>query len=102
MMRRQFQLPQGDGIALDATKLHWESINDCGACWVILHDRPLPAGFNLARTDIALHVPQMYPDSQLDSVWLSPCPRPLKGPPLFRVTENRVDGRSWFRLCRHR
>ena len=101
-MRRAFQLPPGDVAFLNATRRRWECVIDRAIHWVLLRDRPLPKGFDVPRTDMALPIPAMYPDVQIDSVWLSPCPRPLSGPPLYPLTEYPIDGRAWFRLCRHR
>jgi len=101
-MRYEIQLPQADVIALNATKLRWETIRDGGYTWLIIHERPLPQGFDLSRTDTALSIPPMYPDAQIDSVWFSPCPRPRHGAPLHPLSDFRFDGRTWLRLCRHR
>ena len=101
-MRRQFQLPQGDINTLEASGLAWESVVEPTGQWVLIQQRPLPAGFNIARTDVGLAIPPSYPDAQIDSVLFRDCPCPVNGAHLSKVTHYRLDGCSWHHFCRHR
>jgi len=101
-MRRQFKLPASDVTALNAMKVNWECVIDPKGHCVLLHLRPLPEGFDISHTDLALLLPVMYPDAQIDSVYFSRCPRPLGRPTLAAISEQPIDGKTWYRLCRHR
>jgi hypothetical protein len=102
MIRRHFRLVRGDEDSLNATGLEWETLADSGCRWVIIRRRPLPAGFDIPSTDVALVIPPLYPDTQIDSVLFRPCPRLTHGLALSHSSSQVLDGDIWTHLCRHR
>jgi hypothetical protein len=102
MARRQFELPREDADGLDALGLSWETINEGGALWLLLHAYPMPAGYTQRETTVALRIPQNYPIEQIDMVYFFPAAIRSDGTPV-RATEStqQVDGRQFQRWSRH-
>ncbi len=101
--RRHFRLPESDEAFLDPLGVRWETIVENGLRWLLLHEAPLPAGYNYSTTDIAINIAPGYPPGALDMAYFCP--------PLARVDERPIpqtqaiqilDGRSWQRWSRHR
>lgn len=102
MIRRHFRIACGDEESLNATGLEWETVSEHGCRWLIIRRRPLPAGFDVTLADLALVIPPLYPDVQIDSVLFRPCPRLPGGTNLSHVSPYSFDGDTWTHLCRHR
>jgi hypothetical protein len=69
---------------------------------VVLHDFPLPAGFDRTHSDLLLRIGAGYPDVAPDMWWLDPPVRRADGQaiPATDVIEHYL-GRSWQRWSRH-
>lgn len=101
-MRRQFLLPNEDCEFLDARGLHWETVKDASAQWLLIHDFPVPAGYSCEKVIAALMIAPGYPDAQIDMVYFYP--------PLFRTdgraintpAEQPLDSKIYQRWSRHR
>lgn len=101
-MRRQFELLPEDEQFLDEYGLPWETIVD-GSQWVLIHDFPLPEGYNHRTVTVAIRLETGYPASGLDMVYFYPAVSRKDNRPV-RQTENRqpLDGKSFQRWSRHR
>ena len=81
-LRRDFQLLSQDTEYLDSLDLPWETIRDApGVLLVVIHSWKIPAGYNVASAQIALVIPQGYPDTQIDMAF-------------FQRALARADGRA--------
>ena len=64
--RRDYILPPDDTEYLNNTFPGWESIE---GGWVLIPNYPLPAGFTVAHTTVAIQIPPAYPEGQLDMAY---------------------------------
>ena len=72
--RLVFHLPEEDREYLDSLGLRWETIEDQGGRWVLMHEHPLPAGFNQERACLAIRIEGGYPPAKLDMIYVFPRP----------------------------
>lgn len=101
-MRRQFALPSADLAFLEALGLQWETVNDNGALWLILHDYPIPDGYNHLRVSAAVRISPGYPDTLLDMVYFSPPLARTDGRAIGALTPLTIDGKAYQQWSRHR
>jgi hypothetical protein len=102
-MRRQFELPSFDTQYLDSTGLEWETVVEGNGRWLLLHDRPVPDGYNVERAMVALQIPPSYPEAQIDMVYFFPALSRKDGKTIGRSDSTQpLDGRSFQRWSRHR
>ena len=101
-LRRQFDLQEEDTELLDARGLPWETLNEGGTLWLLVHDWPVPDGYTVPTVSVALRLTG-YPSGALDMAWFSPALARRDGGPI-RATSVRttIDGRAWQRWSRHR
>ncbi|MFM0047506.1 multiubiquitin domain-containing protein [Paraburkholderia sediminicola] len=62
---RAFALLDIDEAHLDRLGLRWETIIEANRRWLLLHDYPLPAGYTVTDTKLALEIPPTYPGAQI-------------------------------------
>lgn len=101
-MRRQFQLPGGDEEGLESRDLPWETILEGGSRWLLIHDFPLPEGYNHRTATAALRIPPSYPDDQIDMVYFAPPLALASGRAIGALSLTTVDGDSYQQWSRHR
>ena len=101
-MRRQFRLPPEDEAHLDSLGVPWETVVDANVRWLIVHDRPVPAGYTAERVRVALQIPAGYPDVQIDMVYFEPALARRDGGTIGALTSHPIEGRPWQRWSRHR
>ena len=101
MMRRQFNLPEQDVEYLESSGNSWESIIFAGN-WVLIHNYPVPAGYNTNEVSIALRIDAGYPTSQIDMVYFNPHLGRIDGKPIGALAIQQIDGKQWQRWSRHR
>lgn len=70
--RRDFALLDADDVFLDGLGLRWETVEDAGRRWLLIHHYPVPAGYTVARTLLALDIPPTYPGAQIDMFYTNP------------------------------
>jgi hypothetical protein len=70
--RRDFGLLDADEAYLDSLGLRWETANDAGRRWLMIHRYPVPAGYTVERTVLALEIPPTYPGAQIDMFYTNP------------------------------
>jgi hypothetical protein len=70
--RRAFALLDFDENYLDELGLRWETVVDTGRQWLLIHDFPVPQGFTVERTVLALEIPTTYPGAQIDMFYMHP------------------------------
>jgi hypothetical protein len=101
-MRRQFRLPEADELHLDTLSLPWETIVEATMQWLVVHDRPLPPGYNHAKVMTAVVVPPGYPDAPLDMVYFFPHLTRADGRRIGGLSSRTFDGKNWQQWSRHR
>jgi len=101
-MRHDFQLPEEDVIYLDGTGLSWESINDRGMQWVLIHNYPVPSGYNIKNVTVAVKIETGYPRTPLDMAYFYPPLQRLDGKVIKAISGQSIDGKQFQRWSRHR
>lgn len=101
-MRRQFRLPEADELFLETLGLSWESVVEGKVQWLVIHDRPLPLGYNHAKVMTGLIIPPGYADAPLDMVYFYPHLARADGGRIGGLSSCSFDGKDWQRWSRHR
>lgn len=75
--RRQFDLLEIDEGFLKGLGVFWETIVDNTIAnnnrrWLFIHNYPVPGGFTVEHTLLALEIPLTYPGAQIDMFYTSP------------------------------
>lgn len=101
--RRDFALLDADEQHLDTLGHAWETINDQGRRWLLIHAYPIPPGFGAQLVDLALEIPLSYPGAQIDMFYVNPPLRLANGQeiPATQVTET-ICQTGFQRWSRHR
>jgi hypothetical protein len=105
-MRHDFKLRSLDADFLEQAGLPWESVRELKGTehrdWVIIHDRPIPAGYKVATAKTALMLPGNYPDTQIDMVYFSPAVLRADGKEIKNLTTETILDVTFQRWSRHR
>lgn len=102
-LRRDFTLLDSDERHLDALGVVWETDSSNGIRWLLIHDYPVPQGYTVTSTSVALLIPPTYPQAEIDMFYVNPPLQLFSGGqiPATESTEN-IRGRSFQRWSRHR
>jgi hypothetical protein len=100
-MRHDFRFPEADEAHLDGRGLPWETVVDGSQRWLLLHDWPLPDGYNQSTVTAAIAIPSAYPDAALDMVYFQPPVVRRDGKKIPAVSNHRALGTNWQRWSRH-
>lgn len=101
-MKRDFQLPSEDVIFLNDLSSNWETVNDCGMQWVIIHDYPIAPGYNHLFVSVAIKIETGYPRSPLDMAYFYPAVQRIDGQQINAICNQIIDGIQYQRWSRHR
>lgn len=101
--RREFDLLPADAAYLDGAGHRWETFDEGGVRWLLIHSYPTPAGYHQSHVDLALQIPLTYPATQIDMFYCHP-DLTLRSGAGIAQTECRVScgGREFQRWSRHR
>jgi hypothetical protein len=102
VLRRQFDLLPDDLTFLNEYGLPWETIFD-GSQWVLIHDFPVPQGYNQETVTAAIRIETGYPNTELNMVYFFPALARKDGK-LIGATDvpQALDGKTYQRWSRHR
>ena len=70
--RRDFDLLDADDAHLDRLGLHWETVEEANRRWLVIHDYPMPGGYTVGETLLALEIPPTYPGAQIYGFYAYP------------------------------
>jgi hypothetical protein len=101
-MRRQFQLPESDREFLEARGLPWETIIESNTKWLLIHEFPVPNGYNHNTVTVALMIVAGYPEAQIDMVYFYPALARLDGHQINALASQNIEGKTYQRWSRHR
>ncbi|MGZ3858137.1 MAG: E2/UBC family protein [Flavisolibacter sp.] len=101
-MRRQFQLPEKDTSFLDAQGLEWETVLSSGMQWLLVHQFPVPTGYNTTTVTVAVKIETGYPRAQLDMAYFYPALQRQDGQVIGAISVQPIDGMNYQRWSRHR
>src|SRR4051812_7826949 len=94
-LRRQFQLPEEDEECLSAGEFVLEAVVEGKTKWVIIHDYPVPDGYNHRTVLAALRIPPPYPDDQIDMVYFHPALALNSGKNIRQLSACQIDGKEF-------
>lgn len=100
-LRRQFLLPEDDIDFLDAHGWPWETITAAGVQWLLVHDFPLPKGFNVPHATVGIRIVPGYPAAALDMVYVSPPLHRHDGHAIGALSLFSVEGQEYQQWSRH-
>lgn len=69
---RTFALLDVDEAHLNRLGLKWETLVEAERRWLLLHDYPLPNGYTVSHSKVALEVPPTYPGAQIYGFYAYP------------------------------
>lgn len=101
-MRRQFNLPENDIDFLDSKGFQWETLLESNVRWLLIHDYPVPNGYNVSKAMIALFTDIHYPTTQIDMAFYFPHLSKLNGRIINAVSPRPIDGKQFQQWSRHR
>lgn len=87
---------------LEEEGLHFAEADENGLHCVVIHDFPLPPGYQPEKTDLLLRLPAGFPDAAPDMWWCDPPVRLGTGSaPVAAESMETYLGRVWQRFSRH-
>ena len=101
-MRRQFDLPSHDLSHLEGTGLQWETLIDGTTKWLLVHEWPVCAGYNVTSAMLAIRISPGYPEAELDMAYFAPSLARSDGGSVNALGAIVVDGKSFQQWSRHR
>lgn len=101
-MRRMFELPEEDRDFLDSRNQNWETIKEGDARWVLIKTFAIPIGYNSSITDVALRIPDSYPDVQIDMAYFNLFLARSDKKVINQLSNLNIDGKVWQQWSRHR
>ena len=101
-MRRQFVLPEDDIIYLNSLNLNWETLNDAGMQWVLIHDYPVVDAYNHKTVTVALKIETGYPRAALDMAYFYPPLQRTDEQLINALSLQNIDQKNYQRWSRHR
>ena len=101
--RRDFSLLAPDQTFLKESKFSYDLIKKGNQQWLVIHNYPIPAGYNMESANLALLLPSNYPDIQIDMAYFSPSLL-LNSKKVIPQTQCKVniEGKQYQRWSRHR
>lgn len=69
---RTFSLLDVDEAHLNRLGLKWETLVEAERRWLLLHDYPLPVGYTVSHSKVALEIPPTYPGAQIYGFYVHP------------------------------
>jgi hypothetical protein len=101
-MRREFVLPEDDLDHLSSLSLEWETFQEGKLRWLLIHQYPVPNGYNTSAVDIAILIEPGYPVAQLDMAYFWPHLQLLNQKQISALAFHPVEGKIYQRWSRHR
>ncbi|MBC7382941.1 MAG: multiubiquitin domain-containing protein [Bacteroidia bacterium] len=101
-VRRTFSLPQEDVEFLDKQGLLWETLLENGTTWLIIHDYPIPEGYNVLKATVALRIPPHYDAAQIDMAYFHPALQKNSGRAINAISNLPIDSKDFQQWSRHR
>ncbi len=97
-----FDLPAEDQDYANRLSDKLERVLDRGRRWVLLHEFPVPEGYNLDKVTAAIMLPVGYPQSAPDMVYIYP-PLSLSSGMKIHAAEatETIQGKAYQRWSRH-
>jgi hypothetical protein len=101
--RHDFSLLDVDVAHLNRLALHWETVIEGNRRWLVIHGYPVPSGYTVRQTLLALELPPTYPGAQIYGFFAYP-PLALTSNRAIASTQMRgtIFGREFHGWSRNR
>ena len=99
--RKEFSLPLEDVEFLESSGFQWEAIAK-GGNWLIIHNYPVPVGYNKTYLQVALLIPPNYPAAQIDMAYFYPHLQKTNGKGITATSPQMIENKNFQRWSRHR
>lgn len=100
--RLQFNPLPADVEYLTLLGLRWEAIIDAGIRAIVIHQWPLPTGYNVGVADVHVRLTAGYPDAEIDMAYFAPALARADARGIANLSACTFDGREWQQWSRHR
>jgi hypothetical protein len=100
--RKDFSLPSEDAQFLETAGFEWEALRERNYLWLVIHNFPVPPGYNTEEAKVALMIPPAYPAAQIDMAYFFPHLQKKSGLGIPAITSQMIDGKNFQRWSRHR
>lgn len=101
-MRRHFALPAEDMEWLERCGKPYELVSEANVQRVVLHEFPVPPGYNVGSVSVNVRIETGYPDAQIDMAYFYPELSLVSGRGIGAISGDQFDGKTWQRWSRHR
>lgn len=102
LLRREFELLEEDEAYLATLQLPWETTKLANQNWVLIHNYPIPEGYNVAIATMAIRMIAGYPTAGLDMVYFNPPLSRADQLPIGALSSYPLDGKTYQQWSRHR
>lgn len=102
LVRREFKPLDDDVEYLDSTSRKWEAVLQDKLKIIVMHDWPLPSGYNLSTAAVHVRLSDGYPDTHIDMAYFSPALNRADGRNINNLSMLEFDGKPWQQWSRHR
>lgn len=100
--RQAFAPLEEDADFLNKHYEHWETLQENGSGWILLHHFAVPEGYNVEHCTLAVMVPPSYPTTEMDMMYFYPALSRKDGKPIGALSAQGLDSKSFQRWSRHR
>lgn len=100
--RRQFDLLEEDVEYLQSLGLRWETLSLPNGFWVIIYAFPVPEGYTIIETNVAIKIEPGYPRSPLDMAYFHPPLYRKDGKTIGAISPEVIERVNFQRWSRHR
>lgn len=98
----EFTLPEQDVDYLTSLGLPWETLKEGDNNWLIIYEFPVPVGYRVSTTTVALTIQPGYPVVQIDMAYFFPHLQLISNKIIGAITFQPLDGKIFQRWSRHR
>ncbi|MFV5516975.1 E2/UBC family protein [Acinetobacter gerneri] len=99
----QFEVLPKDGEYLKQVFGNFRTIIDQGRRWLVVENYELPDGYNHKKVTLAIEIPSLYPQAEIDMFYTYPRINLTNGlTPSCTDVDQIIEGKSYQRWSRHR
>lgn len=99
--RRAFDLPEEDTEFLNSLGLVWETVKNADVRWLLIHEHPIPSGFNVSKATLAIKIEGGYPPAKLDMAYFLPGLSKVSGTAIPNLSAATIDEKQFQQWSRH-
>jgi hypothetical protein len=99
--RRAFDLPEEDTEFLNTLGLVWETVKNAEVRWLLIHEYPIPSGFNVSKAMLAIKIEGGYPPAKLDMAYFLPSLSKVRGTTIPNLSAASIEDKQYQQWSRH-